>query len=276
MLEHHRLALLALTLAACDAPPAREPAARTSLFADAPAEQWTLPPRLREISGLATTADGRLFAHDDERAIVYQLDIASGQIQKSFSVGEPTEGGDFEGLAITPSGDFFLATSTGAVLRFREAQDGAHAALQRYDTGLRDTCEVEGLAYLTAEESLILACKTNHARDMRDAVAIYAWAVNGRAPARLWRNLPADAFGARKLHPSSIEIDLLSGRIVLVAAREAALAELSASGEVLSVRRLGRGHRQTEGSAILADGSLMLADEGGDGQARLTRYPRRP
>jgi hypothetical protein len=45
-----------------------------------------LPSVLSEVSGLATTPDGRLFAHDDERAIVYQVDPENGEVIKAFSV----------------------------------------------------------------------------------------------------------------------------------------------------------------------------------------------
>ena len=60
-----------------------------SLFAAAPAQQRRLPRRLREISGLAVTSDGRLFGHDDERAVIYEIDVEGGQIVKSFAIGDP-------------------------------------------------------------------------------------------------------------------------------------------------------------------------------------------
>ena len=65
------------------------------------AEQWDLPKSLREVSGLAFTADGRLFAHDDERAIVYQLDYSDGAVVKRFALGDPPDEDDFEAIATT-------------------------------------------------------------------------------------------------------------------------------------------------------------------------------
>ena len=69
-------------------------------------ESFELPKKLREISGIALAADGRLFAHGDERAAIFQLDTASGEIVKEFYLGR--EGG--------MSGDFELAIAEGATL----------------------------------------------------------------------------------------------------------------------------------------------------------------
>jgi uncharacterized protein YjiK len=255
----------------------RAPGARTSLFARAPTAAWRLPDRLREISGLTVSPDGRLFAHDDERAIIYQLDVAQGAIIKSFSVGDG-ERGDFEGIAIGPNGDFWLSTSNGRLLRFREGAGGAHVDFERFTSGLKDVCEVEGLAYLASAQSLILACKVNHARDMRDTLLLYAWPVETEGPATVWRSIPVApviaAAGVRAFHPSSIEIDGASGRILLLSARDGALAEFSPEGELLTARRLGPEHVQAEGMTVMPDGNLVISDEGGSGHARIAVYGR--
>jgi uncharacterized protein YjiK len=266
-------------LAACGgegSPVTRRVDVEGSLFALAPDQQWALPDNLREVSGLAASPDGRVFAHNDERAVIYEIDFESGRFTKSFSLGDPARTGDFEGLAIAPDGAFWLTDSRGQLYRFREGADGAHVEFERFDTGLRDTCEVEGLAYLAAEESLILACKQNEARDMRDSVALYRWPFSGEA--ELWRRLSepdlAQAAAIGHFRPSSIEFDGRTGRIILISANDAAMVELDSDGALLSARELEGPHPQPEGAAILPDGSLLIADEGGDGQARLSRYPR--
>lgn len=281
MMTIERALLAALMLSACTqqtAPAQAQPQPLDgSLFAAQPDRQWRLPPQLREISGLALSPDGRLFGHDDERAVIYEIDAAEGRLVKTFALGNPAERGDFEGLAITPAGEFWMTTSQGLLYRFREGADGAQAAFERFDTGLRQVCEIEGLAYLAAEESLILACKRHEARDMRDAISLYAWRPGG-ARAEPWRQLSeaaiSNAAGVGRFRPSSLEIDTRSGRLLLLSARDGALAELAANGEILSARALGARHVQAEGVAILADGSLALTDEGGDGRALLSVYTR--
>jgi uncharacterized protein YjiK len=276
------IAAVVLWLCGCgpDAPPgtsSQTAAPPGSLFAAAPRRQWRLPNELREISGLAASPDGRVFAHNDERATIYEVDAHQGRIVASFAVGAP-ERGDFEGLAITPDGDFWLTTSTGQLYRFRRGENGARVPFERFDSGLAEICEIEGLAYRTAKESLILACKENHARDMRNVMALYAWRPGGEA--QLWRSLPGDqiatAAGVRAFRPSAIEFDPASGRSLVLSARWPALAEFDDAGNLVAARALRSGHPQAEGVTILADGSLLVADEGGNGRALLSVYGRAP
>ena len=232
---------------------------------------------MREISGLAVSPDGRLFAHDDEHAIIYELDVARGAIVKSFSLGAHPVAGDFEGLAISPEGEFWLTTAEGQVRRFREGADGSAVAYETFDTGLADVCEIEGLAYVSAQR-LILACKRNAANNMRHTIALYEWRPGETA--QLWRTLPEAEItaraGVRRFRPSSLDIDPATGRMLLLSAFDAALAELSPAGDILSARALGSGHIQAEGVAVLADGALAVADEAGDARPLLSRYPRIP
>lgn len=265
-------------LAACADPtpsPAQPASGAQTLFARDPVRQWRLPAALAEISGLAATADGRLFAHDDERAVIYQIDAAQGRLVSSFAVGAP-ETGDFEGLAITRDGVFWLVTSTGALLSFREGADGAHVDSERFDSGLRDVCEVEGLAHLPTDESLILACKRMESRDMRDGIRLYAWRPGETAS--LWRSIRerdvTEAAGVAKFQPSSVEIDASTGAFVVLSARDGAVAWFDADGSLRSAWALGPEHAQAEGVTLLANGQLVLADEAARGGALLSIYER--
>ncbi len=271
------LPVIALLAWGCGAPPELDETPSGSLFTDAAAQHWRLPRTLREVSGMATTPDGRLFAHDDEVAVMHELDARGERVAKRFAVGDP-EHGDFEGLAITPEGAFWLVTSGGRLLRFQEGEDGAYVAFESFDSGLEEVCEIEGLAYLAAEESLILACKQNHAAEMQETVALYAWRPGGAA--QLWRSIPetdlTSRAGVSRFRPSAVEIDSASGRIVLLSAFDGALAELSAEGELLSARELDRRHRQAEATAILPDGALVVGDEARGARPTLSVYDRRP
>jgi uncharacterized protein YjiK len=268
-------------LAACGdegSPVTRHVEIQGSLFALELDQQWGLPEELQEISGLAVSPDGRLFAHDDEQAVIYEIDFDGGRYTKSFSLGNPARKGDFEGLAISADGTFWLTDSRGELFSFREGENGAHVEFERIETGLDNICEVEGLAYLAAEESLILACKRNEARDMRENVDLYRWPFSGDA--ELWRRMSepelANAAGVGHFRPSSIEFDSRTGRIILISANDAALVELDGEGALLSARELEGPHPQPEGVTVMPDGALVIADEGGDGQGRLSRYPRIP
>jgi hypothetical protein len=250
-----------------------------SLFSAEPERHWRLPKRLREISGLALTPDGRMMGHDDEPAVISQIDILTGEIVKHFSVGDPAVRGDFEGLAIDGDGDFYLTTSAGLLYRFREGLHGSNVAYEAHDTGLHRVGEVEGLAFHFSDEAVILACKTTYTHALNGAVAFFAWSPRqSRRAAHPWLTIPvaqlANAVGAASFHPSSIEVDGQTGRLVVLAGREHAMVELDGQGLLLAARSLAEHHRQAEGASILPDGALMITDEGGDAHARMTRYAR--
>ncbi len=92
--------------------------------------------------------------------------------------------------------------------------------------------------------------------------------------------MPFDAlapFGLKHgLHPSGIDVDPRTGTLVLVAAREEAIVELSPEGRVLSAFELSKDrHPQAEGIAFGPDGRLYVSDEGEGHRARLTVYAPR-
>lgn len=251
----------------------------SSLFAHEPDRSWRLARKLEEISGLAVTADGRLIGHDDERAKIYELDIETGEIVKRFAVGAETQKGDFEGIATGDNGDIFLVTSCGRIYAFPEGRDGERVSFDVFETGLGEIGEVEGLAFHPGDGNLLITCKSVRSRELTGTISIFAWSVKRRrlypAPWLSIRAIDVAAtVGAREFHPSGVEIDPETGRLVLLAARQRALAELDANGGLLASRRLGKFHRQAEGVTIMPDGALVIADEGQGGRARLSRYPR--
>ncbi len=243
-------------------------------FRQAGAERWQLPDRLREISGLALNADDHLLAHDDERAVIYVLDHRRARRLKTFALGDPVARDDFEGIAVA-EGRVYLVTSAGRLYSAEEAADGGHAPFQTAETGLGERCEVEGLAYVRARGALAIACKTPRG-DAPLAVHFYSLAA-GRVtsePLAVPMRALAGALGTEGFSPSGIEWVADRATFVLVAAREAAIAELGADGRLLAAARLPRRHhRQPEGVAVDGDGRLIIADEGDGRRARLSVYP---
>lgn len=239
-------------------------------------QQWKLPNRLNEISGLALTADDRLFAIADEAAIVYELDIDKGFLKKAFALGSPVERGDFEGIAIAGE-RFFLITSDGEIFETTEGRDGEQMDYASYATGLGKRCEIEGLVTGRAGDRLLIACK--EARGEDGVLAIFAWSIDERrllddAPLELPLREIVRRIGKRHFNPSGIELASGSGNLLLVAARQRALAELRPDGSLVAAMRLPlvQRHHQPEGIALTRDGRLLIADEGGGHRARLAVY----
>ena len=241
-------------------------------------DQWSLPDNLREISGLAFTSDGRLFAHDDERAIVYQLDYADGAVKKRFALGDPPVEDDFEAIATTAT-HVYLVASTGKIFEAREGGDGESVPYQTYEAGTEEACEIEGAAYVPARDALALTCKRLF--DGRGKhTQIYYWSVAEHRVVEMkdvTLRPATEQLGTDKFRISDITWDQSRARFVAVAAEERAVIELDLDGRILYASSLPRAsHRQAEGIALDRDGKLLIADEGGKGQARLTIYPARP
>jgi uncharacterized protein YjiK len=271
-----RLALLiALSppSATCQQEPVQSRGLRERFDFATPAARFDLPGRLDEISGLGVTPDGRLFGHDDERATLYEIDPATGEVGKRFSLGDPPLRGDFEGLAIVDE-RFFLVTSAGQLYEFREADDRAEAPYRVTDTGLGAGCEMEGLDHDPVDDVLLVPCKGSMPE--RGMIVVHRLrldpALPPLPPIEIARSQLADHGVRRGFEPSSVLVDP-GGSLILVSAVVEALVEVDRRGVVLSALPLSRDrHPQPEGLAFTRDGALLLADERNDGSARLTVY----
>ena len=237
--------------------------------------RFDLPGRLDEISGLAFSADGRLFAHDDERGRVYEVDPLSGDVTKRFDVGDDELRGDFEGIAI--AGDrFFLISSIGLLYEFREAGDRENAAYRVTDTRVGANCEVEGLDYDPSDDALLIACKI--ATPDRGVIVVHRLPLDparDRLPPVETPMAQLVAHGLRaNFAPSAVAVDP-AGTLLLLSGRDEALIEVDRSGRIIAgIQLSGRRHPQAEGLAFGPDGTLYISDEKSGNDARLTAYGR--
>jgi len=266
------IALLVLFAAACQSE--QVPPAEPGGFV-----QWALPDKLREISGLALTSDERLLAVTDEEAVVYEIDYRNGSLVKAFAIGRPTIRGDFEGIAVL-AGKVWLMTSNGRLYTFDEAADGQRVPYERIGTGLRDQCEFEGLTADEQSGRLLLICKES--RKKKKGLRIFAWLAAGDSDQEaievfLDEDAISESIGKKHVNPSGVTIDPATGNLIVVAAKQRAVFELSRDGRLIDVimQLDSKRHRQAEGIAITADGSLLIADEANKGPARLAIYSQK-
>jgi uncharacterized protein YjiK len=173
---------------------------------------------------------------------------------------------------------FFLVASRGRIYECAEGEDGEGVIYNTYGTGIGSGCDVEGLAYEPADRTLLLICKETGTRDGESYIVVYKWSIDRRLlledevllfPLKGF----TDRIRGKSFSPSGIERHPLTGHYIILAAQEEAIAEVTPAGVVLGVRELpGEYHRQAEGIAMTPDLDLFIADEGGSGRARLSRY----
>lgn len=251
---------------------------------------YDLPGRLDEVSGLAVSVDGRLFAHDDERGRIHEIDPRTGEVGKRVDLGSGEVRNDFEGIA-TVGDRFFMVSSDGFLYEFREGEDEENVGYRAGDTGLGDGCEIEGLDHDPAVDALLLACK--EAEAYGDFVVIHRIPMGGEdgaptpwpeIPTGLAETLPpiliprADltVFGLDTDFQASAVLATPAGTILLTSAATEAIVEVDGVGRVLGGVALSpERHPQAEGLALGPDGALFIADEENDDDARLTRYAPR-
>lgn len=241
----------------------------------APLARWVMPQKLAEISGLALTEDGRLFAVPDEQAIISEIDYRRGVIVKQFVLGRRGVQADFEGIAIADEAMFLMA-SNGKLYEFREGANNAHVEYSMHDTELGKECEFEGLAYDAAINSLLLACKNIGEKKLKDHLVIYRWRLGEDVEQRVTRiSTPVDQLMAehewKDVSPTSIDVDPVSGNYLLTTA-EHALLIVNSEGVILETRLLPATHDQPEGVAITRDSLLIISDEAVTRPAAITLY----
>ena len=120
--------------------------------------QFRLPAYLNEISGLTVSNDGRLFAHNDEKAAIYEIDYNTSVVKKTFYLGSLTINRDFEDIALAGK-IFYLITSSGVIYKFEEGTDGNNVDYEIIDLKISDKFNIEGLCYDPSENSLLIASK---------------------------------------------------------------------------------------------------------------------
>ena len=241
---------------------------------------FNMPKELQEISGIAMTDDGRLFTHDDELGVIYQIDYNTGSVVKRFSLGIKPVHADFEDIAIVKD-KFFLVASNGKIFKFSEGKNSESVAYEVYVTPLSSRNNIEGLCYDVDTYSLLLACKQFPGEGYDDSRAVYSFSLKKMKLEKEPRFLISlnelkNKFGMKGFKPSSITRHPQTGTFFILSAHEPSIIELSSRGEILGCVKLPESvHRQPEGITFAPDLTLFISNEGVK-HGTIVRYPVKP
>jgi len=269
-------AMLFATLAAA-APPGRSATSISAYLSHPPDHQFFLPQGLSEISGLAVASPNTVYAHNDEHAIVYEIDLGTGKALKAFALGKPTVKGDFEDIAVR-GGNVYLLASDGHLY---EAPIGEHRQRVRYnvyDTGVGTHCETEGLSTGPQDGDFLILCKKPYDNELKDRLVMYLWNLRDRSPVSApWLNVSLDGLvqplDQANFHPSAFYWRRDRGSFMIVSAKGHSAIEIDEQGKLIDRVKLNKeDHPQSEGLTIMPDGRLVLSDEGPPGRGKISIY----
>jgi uncharacterized protein YjiK len=235
--------------------------------------------QLREISGLACTKDGRVFCHNDEKGVVYEIDPKSGKILKRFQLGSIGIEADFEGIAIVGT-TFYLVDSRGTLYNFNEGGDLENVKVESRRVGFSSKFEIEGLCYNPDINALLFACKEYPGKNFKGYRTVFAYSLDKQTllPKPIIK-IDLDEIkkelGKDDFYPSGIEYNNSTKTYFVISSKsQQVIAEFSSSGELKSIKKLkNKYHQQPEGITFLPDGRMIISDEGGNGKATITIYP---
>ncbi|MEK7249095.1 MAG: hypothetical protein AAB209_01600, partial [Bacteroidota bacterium] len=225
--------------------------------------------------------DGRLYCHDDERGVVYQLDYTNGKIVKQFALGKFGVTGDFEGIAIKCN-MLYLAASNGTLYEFPEAEDGQIVEFRTYKTFLTEKNDVEGLEYDKETDCLLALCKGSAGKGYHKYKAVYPFSLKKKSLVETPRFLiPLDQVtknsDTNEFLPSGIAVHPKSGTFFIIAARGASIIELSKDGKLLAQQSINtKANPHPEGITFAPDLTLILCNDGQGSSGTLSLYPFKP
>ena len=252
--------------------PQTSPAPRCDVT-QAPVSRWGLPSVLAEVSGLAVGRQGHILAHGDERGVVVELDQRTGKLLGRFDLkGKPRD--DFEGIA-TSGRQVVLMSSAGRLYFFDMPADSGDVAYKTVDTGLGKSCEVEGLGWDTRQDQLLIPCKNGRTAATQAGLTVFRWSLGKSAPTASLQ-VPAGtlskALGVPRVNLTAVEVDPVSGNLMLLASRPTVLITLTPDGRIVGVARLRANiHPRPEGLAVTRD-AVYIGDEGMGGRGTIARY----
>ncbi len=244
-----------------------------TLISAPPAEQTNilqvkLPTYLREASGLARLPGGDVLTHNDEKGVVYSVSMVDFAISPRASLGAPAMDGDFEGITLLGE-RIYLVTSTGEIFDFAFDDTMQEAVVEpdRRDSGLKDICEIEGLAHVGRK--LLLPCKTSFVDEHKKKLTVFEYSLDDNRTGIHFSLDKDDLVKPGKIHPTAIEVTdthyyVITGNRLLVLERE---------GFAATTYKLKKNlHFQPEGIAVLDDGRIVIVDDNKKGTSRMTRY----
>lgn len=252
-----------------------------------PVERYKLPKYLEEISGLSYFGKGKIACIQDEKAIIYVLNLEKEEIVNKYNFGDDA---DYEDIVVVKK-TVYILRNNGSVYRVKDFKK-KDRKVKKYPTELKEKNDAEGMAYDPDSNTLLIACKGSPSIDKKNPYegyrAIYKFDLEEKKLEttphflidleRLDSYMDRSSFNKLTLkiaqslrlmekettfEPSGIAIHPVDGEIYIIASAGKLLIILNKQGKVKDVRELDPElFVQPEGICFSPEGRMFISNEG--------------
>jgi uncharacterized protein YjiK len=264
---------------------------------ETPDARYKLPGYLEEISGLSFISKGKVACVQDEKALIYVLNLEKEKLIEKVDFGKDA---DYEDIAVVDKTAYVLR-SDGDIFRIKDFRK-KNRKVRKFETPLKEKNNTEGLAYDPLSTSLLIACKGSPSIDkdkpFKGFKAVYRFDLKEeelvedpyflidldeltgyRDLSSLKRFSLRVAKGLRMIEsetifkPSGIALHPIDDDFYIIASKGKLLIILDREGKVRDVKELDpKLFRQPEGICFSPDGDMYISNEGQGGKGYILKF----
>ena len=249
-----------------------------------PDSDITLPDYLIEISGLSLYNDDEIVCVEDERGVIYFLNVDLKTIVRQEKFGAP---GDYEGVEVLAD-TAYVAKSNGTIEYFKVNNKSGIGPVREIDTDLKSRNNLEGLGYLPSQKLLLLACKNKGDTKKFDTDHKSIFAV--KTVSKAFLDQPAITIDMSQLNeklihnglsgeihlpfnPSGVAVHPFDGKIFIISYSAKLLIVMDEHSYIFQTIPLDpKLFEQPEGICFGNNGTLYIANEGKSGSGYILEF----
>lgn len=246
-------------------------------------EEFILPNKLEEISGLAYLTDHTFLCVQDEKGVLYFYNTDEKEIVHKIKFGKS---GDYEGVTVIDS-TAYVIRSNGKLYEIEISEDSI-PEINNYELPFKSSNDLEGLSAGHLPNTLYIACKDNP-KILDNGIkgrAIYEYNISTKkVDPKPYINFTKDMFFEKlyqhdlkpskhtPIMPSGLAIHPITQDVFLISSVGKLLIVLDKKGNIKDMATLKRKLLiQPEGICFDTEGNLYISSEGRGGKGYILMY----
>jgi uncharacterized protein YjiK len=261
----------------------------------APTSVLKLPKKLKEISGIVFSNTDKLLAVQDEKGIIYEIDLDDTDQIRKYSFAENA---DYESITIA-NNDIYVLSSNAVLYKCSLETLALKEPATKIEMGLDAKYNTEGVCFDSRNQSLLIACKENISKSAR-LIFSYDLKSNSTNKNPYFSVHYSDVLNFLKQNstsnpsfekyqtilcglnaelifaPSDIAIQKSSGDIYILSAKKHNFLMIySPDLKIKNIIQLPDNIEQAEGLSFDKDENLYISSEGVEKKSRIFRFDKK-